>query len=207
MTQCFILTQEISKFQTQVELLEQCLCRPNAEHEIEAEMSELANTRQISRDQLKQEIAQLRQKLHRISNLNQKFGEKVSEGQLPLLYLVKSNFLLKEILEMYWDFLLGDIGKEFIKDQTSASVTLYKALKSLVTPETPKDEIGYVVVETLKHSISALIKAGLRVNAFSQGEVNALDLGDITPQESETVLVFLSTMKKWEPIYKRLAAS
>jgi hypothetical protein len=48
MTQGFMLTQEtISTFQAQVELFEQCLHFPNAQHEVSAELVELANTRKF----------------------------------------------------------------------------------------------------------------------------------------------------------------
>jgi hypothetical protein len=43
-----MLTQEtISTFQAQVELFEQCLHFPNAQHEVSAELVELANTRKF----------------------------------------------------------------------------------------------------------------------------------------------------------------
>jgi hypothetical protein len=124
-----------------------------------------------------------------------------------MLYFVKFSFLLKETVESYWDLFLREHRKQMIKELALRFVDLYKQVKSEASSDTPKDEADYVFVEALKHSMKSLIEVGLRVNAFSQEEVKALDLGDITPQESETVLVFLSTMKKWEPIYKRLAAS
>ncbi|MDZ8183766.1 MAG: hypothetical protein RMX96_02745 [Nostoc sp. ChiSLP02] len=208
MTQSFMLTQEtISTFQAQVALFEQSLCSDNAQHEASTKLVELANTRQISLDELKQEMVQLSQKLDRLVKLLNKIKEEESKDQV-LLYFVKSNFLLKEILdEGYWGFYLAENVKKTFEELTSGSVTLYKDVKSAVSLETPKKDINYIVLETLKHSINSLIEAGLRVSAFSQEEVNALDLGDITPQESETMLIFLSTMKKWEPVYKRLAAS
>jgi hypothetical protein len=33
----------------------------------------------------------------------------------------------------------------------------------------------------------------------------AMELGDITPQESETVLTFLASKKKWDWVYQNLA--
>ena len=210
MTLSFMLTQEtISTFQAQVELFEQCLHFPNAQHEFSAELAEIASTRGISQDELKQEIVQFKQKLDRLLKLLEKISETANKAELAvlLLYFVKSVFLLKEILETYWDFFLGNDKREAIKNVTSGSVVIYKEIKNAVSPETPKKDGNYVALETLKHGLKSLIEAGLRVNAFSQEEVNAFDLGNITPQESETVLIFLSTMKKWEPIYKRLAAS
>ncbi|MEH2211545.1 hypothetical protein [Nostoc sp.] len=204
-----MLTQEtISTFQAQVERFQQYLDFPNAQHEASAQLAEIVSTRGISQDELTQEIAQLQQKLHRLVKLLEKIRDKASVGELTVLYFVKSNFLLKEILDDgYWVFYWGEDVKKTFEELTSGSVALYKDLKSAVSTETPKKDINYVVVETLKHSLNSLIEAGLQVNAFSQEEVNAFDLGDITPQESETMLIFLSTMKKWEPVYKRLAAS
>lgn len=202
-----MLTQEtISTLQAQVELFEQCLHFPNAQHQVSAELAEIANTRDISQDELGQVIAQLQEKLHRLVKLLNKIRETTKEESTNL-YFVKCIFLLKEILETDWDFFLGKEGTEAIKRLTSGGVLLYKEIKNLVGSETPKKESSYVVVEALKHNLKSLIEAGLRVNAFSQEEVNAFDLGDITPQESETMLIFLSTMKKWESVYKRLAAS
>jgi hypothetical protein len=209
MTQGFMLTQEtISTFQAQVELFEQCLHFPNAQHEVSAELVELANTRGISQDELKQEIAQFKQKLNGLLKLVDKISATESKGELAvLLYFVKSIFLLKEILEVDWDLFLGNNRREAIKKVTSGCVVIYKEVKNAVSPETPKKDGNYVALETLKYGLKSLIETGLRVNAFSQEEVNAFDLGDISPQESEIMLIFLSTMKKWEPVYKRLAAS
>ncbi|MEH1939070.1 MAG: hypothetical protein V7L01_02470 [Nostoc sp.] len=204
-----MLTQEkILIFQAQVEQFQRYLDSPNAQHEASAKLAEIVSTRGISQDELREEIAQLQQKLPKLVKLLEKICDRASVGELTILYFVKSNFLLKEILDGgYWVFYWGEDVKKTFEKLTSGSVALYKDLKSVVTPETPKKDINYVVVETLKHSLNSLIEAGLRVNAFSQEDVNAFDLGDITPQESETVLIFLSTMKKWEPVYKRLAAS
>ncbi|MEH2110776.1 hypothetical protein [Nostoc sp.] len=203
-----LIQEKISTFQAQIEQFQQYLDFPNAQHETSAKLAEIVSNRGISQDELTQEIAQLQQKLHRLVKLLEKIRDRASVGELTVLYFVKSNFLLKEILDDgYWVLYWGEDAKKAIEELTSGSVALYKDLKSVVTPETPKKDINYVVVETLKHSLNSLIEAGLRVNAFSQEEVNAFDLGDITPQESETVLIFLSTMKKWEPVYKRLAAS
>ena len=209
MTQSFMLTQEtISTLQAQVELLEQCLHFPNAQHQVSAELAEIANIRGISQDELKREITQLKQKLDRLFRLLDKISKTANEGEMSvLLYFVKSIFLSKEIFEPNWDFFLGNEKREVIKNLTSGFLATYNAIKNMVSPESPKKDSNYVVLETLKHGLKSMIEAGLRVNAFSQEEVNAFDLGDITPQESETVLIFLSTMKKWEPVYKRLAAS
>lgn len=203
-----MLTQEtISTLQAQVELFEQCLHFPNARHQVSAELAEIANTRGISQDELRQKIAQLKEKLDRLFRLLDKISETANEGDLSVLYFVKSIFLSKEIFEPDWDFFLGNEKREAIKNLTSGFLVTYNAIKNIASPESPKKDGSYVALETLKHGLNSLIEVGLRVNAFSQEEVNAFDLGDITPQESETVLIFLSTMKKWGPVYKRLAAS
>ncbi len=203
-----MLTQEtISTLQAQVELFEKCLHFPNAQHEKSAQLAELANTRGISQDELRQEMAQLTQKLHRVIELLGKLPQTENIVDLPVVYFVRIIFLLKGILETYADLFLEKGAKELIKNTTLGFVAAYKKIKNQVSSETPKKDDDYVVLETTKHGLKSMIEAGLRVNAFSQEEVNAFDLGDITPQESETVLIFLSTMKKWEPVYKRLAAS
>lgn len=202
MAESLIFTQNtISTFQAQVEMLEQCLDYPNAQHETIAELLEIANARQISLEELKQEMVQFKQKFDKLLKLFR------YQGKLWLLYFVKSQFLLKEILDSYWDFFLVKSHKEVIRSLTLDHRSLYQELKNRITPETSKDDKDYIAVEALKHSINSLIETGLRVNAFSQQEIDTFDLGDITPQESETVLIFLSTMKKWEPVYKKLAAS
>jgi hypothetical protein len=61
------------------------------------------------------------------------------------------------------------------------------------------------MVETLKHVIQSLIKASLGVNALSEEEISAFNLGDIMPQESETTLTFLASIKKWDYVYRKLA--
>lgn len=208
MTQSLMLPQNaISTFQTQVAALEQCLNCSNTNHEIMAELYEIANTRQISQDELRQEMLEFQQQLAKLIKLLKHFQGSVNEKQSPLLYFVKYQLLLKEILESYWDFFFGTSQKEVIRELTTDEVALYKEIKNRITPETPKQDINYVALETLKHSLKSLVDAGLRVNAFSQQEVDTFDLGDITPQESETVLIFLSTMKRWEPVYHRLAVS
>ncbi|MEH1822117.1 MAG: hypothetical protein V7L31_24085 [Nostoc sp.] len=207
MTQSFMLTQKtISTLQAQVELFEQCLHFPNAQHEVNAQLAEMANTKGISQDELRQEITQFKQKLERLAKAFNQISEKPEE-ELIVLYFVKFVFLLNELLETYWDFFLRKDAREAIKQVILKLVALYKEAKNAVSPITPKKDADYVVIETLKHSLNSLIKVGLQVSAFSPEEINAFDLGDITPQESETMLIFLSTMKKWEPVYKRLAAS
>ncbi|NET70826.1 MAG: hypothetical protein F6K62_07655 [Sphaerospermopsis sp. SIO1G2] len=61
------------------------------------------------------------------------------------------------------------------------------------------------MVESLKHLLQSLIKCSLRSNAFTESEINAFNLGDITPQESEAMLISLASTKKWDYVYRKLA--
>jgi hypothetical protein len=60
-------------------------------------------------------------------------------------------------------------------------------------------------LETQKHLLQTLIKASLRVNALTEEEINTFNLGDITPQVSETMLISLASTEKWDYVYKKLA--
>ena len=193
----------LSTFQIQIALLENCLYSANSQHETEAEILELANCRGLSLEDLRKESLSLEQKLKKLIKLTHEIANKALNGELALLYIVKYNFLVKEVVETYADLL----DKKLINVLTTTSVALYRKLNSFVNTEDPAKDAIHIILESSKHGLKALFENGLRINAFSESELSAFDLGDITPQESEPVLIFLSTRKKWEPVYKKLAAA
>ncbi len=206
MVHSFILPQEtITSIQERLEILERCLNNADSQDEAMAEIIELANNRQISLSQLREEMRQLQYKLNRFTKLREGLNEKVKQGELAVLLSVRCNFTLKEIVDEYWYFFLNKDGKEIFKELTLGFVDVYRQLKSEASfQSSQKDEI-YIFIESLKHQIQSLIRASLRINALSEKEIDALELEDITPQESETVLTFLASKKKWDWVYKNLA--
>ncbi|MDZ8025836.1 MAG: hypothetical protein RMX97_14265 [Nostoc sp. DedQUE11] len=205
MVHSFTFPQEIiTSIQERIEFLERCLNDANTQDEAMAEILELANSRQISLDQLREEIKQCRYKFNKLDHLLEEFVRKCKQGELTLILFVRYNFLLKEIVDKYWDFGLGKDNRETEKEVILAHVNFYQELKIQAEPENSyKDD--YIVLETLKHVIQSLIKASLKVNALSEEEINALDLGDITPQETEVMLTSLASTKKWDRVYRNLA--
>lgn len=203
MTQNEILVQQtISTFQAQIDLLENYLHSVIVQHETEAQLTELGNCNGILLECFKEDINEIRQKIDQLIKLTQKIKEKALHGGLPLLHFVKYNLLVKEILDTYYGF----FNKKLINELTIICASLYKKIEMMSSTKDSKKDAEYIILEALKHELKVLFETGLQVNAFSESEFSAFDLGDITPQESETVLIFLSTMKKWEPVYKRLAA-
>jgi len=206
MVHSFILPQEtIASIQERLEILERCLNDVNPQDEAMAGLIELANNRQISLSQLGEEFKQFRYKLNKFSRLSQEFDRKVEQDELEVLFFVRYNFIFKEVLDQYWDFLLNKEGREFVKSMMTASVSFYKKIKIEANSGSYKKNEEYIFLETLKHVIQSLIIASLRVNALSEEEIDALDLGDITPQESETMLTSLASMRKWDWVYRNLA--
>ncbi|HYW19930.1 MAG TPA: hypothetical protein VE956_11600 [Nodularia sp. (in: cyanobacteria)] len=206
MVHSFILPQEtISIFQEQLEILERCLNDANPQDEVVAEILELANSLQMSLIQLREEFRQLGVKVNKINNLRQKLNDN-KQLDLAVLFCVKFHFFLKEIADEYWYLFGNKVGKKVFKIMTLDSINFCKELIIGVGDECYKnDEYAYIILESLKHLIQSQIKANLRLNALSEEEINALDLGDITPQESETMLISLASTKKWDEVYKNLA--
>ncbi|WP_235083162.1 hypothetical protein ACF3DV_07405 [Chlorogloeopsis fritschii PCC 9212] len=197
----------ISAFQAQVEMLERCLNGASEQDEAKAEIIELANSRGISLNELKEVIKQLREKFNKTVKAFEKCVQEVKNDELTILYFVRCCFLVKELIDEFWDFFLDNNGTKAFRKITEALVRLYREVKSQAVSANPQTDEIYILTDALKHSLQSIIRAALRVNALSQEEINALDLGDITPQESETMLIFLSTRKRWESVYKRLAES
>ncbi|TVP63769.1 MAG: hypothetical protein EA343_06800 [Nodularia sp. (in: Bacteria)] len=206
MVNSFILPQEtISIFQERLGILERCLNDANPQDEVTAEILELANSRQITLIQLREEFRKFQDKLDKVNKLRHRLNDKTKQNKLSVLLCVKINFSLKEIADQYWDFLLNKDGKQVFKIMTFDFISVYKKLILEAGNEPDQDEEFYIILESLKYLIQSLIQASLRVNALSEAEINALELGDITPQESETMLISLASTQKWDQVYKNLA--
>lgn len=186
--------QLLTAFWEQVEFLEKCLNHPETQNALSKQIGEYRKVL-------------LKQKIDKVNNLLQKLGQGKQENKSELMYFVKSSFLLGEIIQTHWDFFLGEEGKKTIKIIILTLGLLCITLKVIVTPDTPSENEEYIILETLKHNLKAAIDVGLKTNAFTQEYITNLNLGDIAPKESESVLIFLSTMKKWNSVYERLAAS
>ncbi len=198
-----LVKESISTVQAQIELLENCLHSPNSEHEQIARLFEIANRRGISVPSLREEIHNLVQMLEKICKLSKKIKEKLDDSKISLLEIVKCNFLLKEALGIYGYL----IEPEAITNLTKACIKLYKAiLNDPVTEDSQKND-EYIILESLKHELNALLEVGLQNGVFSKSEISDFNLGNITSQESEDVLLFLSAKMKWQPVYDRLAKS
>jgi 6-pyruvoyl-tetrahydropterin synthase len=171
-------------------------------------MIELAHSRQVPLSQLTEEFKQFREKFLRSMKLCEIFMEKGTQGQVVPLAFVRYYFLQKEIVEEYWDFFIRVFNIETIKKTTIQKIDIYQLTKN-------EDEFGsdknvekyvlYILLETQKHLLQTLIKASLRVNALTEEEINTFNLGDITPQVSETMLISLASTKKWDYVYRKLA--
>ncbi|MBE9055382.1 hypothetical protein [Sphaerospermopsis sp. LEGE 08334] len=198
----------IDSIQERIEVLERCLNNANPQDEAVADMIELSNSRQVSLSQLTEELKQFREKFLRSMKLCEIFIEKGTQGQVVPLAFVRYNFLQKEIVEEYWDFFIRVFNIESIKKQTIERIDLYQLTKNeheFGNDKNVEKYVLYILLETQKHLLQTLIKASLRVNALTQEEINAFNLGDITPQESEAMLISLASTKKWDYVYRKLA--
>ncbi|MEA5553553.1 hypothetical protein VB713_21670 [Anabaena cylindrica UHCC 0172] len=208
MLHTFTFPQEmIDSIQERIEVLERCLNNANSQDEAIAEMIELANNRQLSLSQLSEENRKFGNKLNRFNKLRQALNEKVNKDQLAVLLCVRCNFALKEIVDIYWYLLLKKDSIEILIELTKNFVEIFNQIKINSRCELEldiKNEL-YIIVESLKHLIQSLIKASLQVNALSEEEINAFNLGDITTQESEAMLISLASTEKWDYVYRKLA--
>lgn len=209
MVYSFTFPQEIiDSIQERIEVLERCLNDADPQDEAMAEILELANSRQISLSQLKEEWISFREKANKLHKIDYKLREAIETKQekLQVLIFIRYNFLLKEILDSYWIFFDKKHSKEDIKKLFRDFVKVWKNndLTYFEFHQNQKSDF-YIMVETLKHIMQSLIKASLRINALTQEEINAFNLGDITPQESEAMLISLASTKKWDYVYRKLA--
>jgi len=206
MVHSFTFPQEIiTSIQERLEILEKCLNDANPQDEAMAEILELANSRQISLDQLKQEAREMLYQLHKFINLDKKLKGKEVQENLSIILFVRYGFLYKKIMDNYWDFFLNQKGKELVKLMTLSLGNFCSEYKKESDSQAyGKDEV-YIIVETLKHIIKSVITVALKLNILNEEEINALDLGDITPQETEVMLTSLASTKKWDLVYRNLA--
>ncbi|BAZ28672.1 hypothetical protein NIES4074_11060 [Cylindrospermum sp. NIES-4074] len=205
MVHSFTFPQEIiDSIQERIEVLERCLNDANPQDEAISEILELANSRQISLSQLKEEARQMLYLLHKFLKLDKKLKEKEQQDDLSLLLFVRYNFLYKEIMDKYWDFFLNKEGREAVKAMTLSLGILYRELLRKEFDEDQKDEL-YIIVETQKHLIQSVYTVALKLNLLTQEKFNAMNLKNYILQESETTLTFLASMKKWDQVYKNLA--
>ncbi|BAY04962.1 hypothetical protein H6G54_15895 [Anabaena cylindrica FACHB-243] len=201
----------IDSIQERIQVLNRCLNNANPQDEAIAEMIELANSRQISLSQLKEELEKLLEKLIKRKKLYQVIYEKEIQGELPLLLYVKHYFIMKEIIDMeFIDFDLYLITKnqEILKKMTISFVELFNKNQSKIeiVPIVDKNFYKlYILTESFKHFLQSLIKASLKANAFTEEEISAFNLGDITPKESEAMLISLASTEKWDYVYRKLA--
>ncbi|MBC5796817.1 hypothetical protein H5968_17075 [Sphaerospermopsis sp. LEGE 00249] len=210
MVYSFTFPQEIiDSIRERIEVLERCLNDPNPQDEKMAEMIEFANLRQISVIQLKEELEKLIEKLVKKSKLYQVICEKSTKGELPWLLYVKYYFIMKESIDIeFIDFDLYLITKnqEVFKIITINIVEQFNQSKIENVDIVDKDFYKLSIIrESLKHLLQSLIKAGLKTKIFTEQEINAFNLGNITPQESEAMLISLASTKKWDYVYRKLA--
>ncbi|MBE9055385.1 hypothetical protein [Sphaerospermopsis sp. LEGE 08334] len=211
MVYSFTFPQEIiDSIQERIEILERCLNDPNPQDEKMAEILELVNIQEIAVIQLQEELLKLIEKFIRVRKLSQVILEKSSNGEHFFNYLllyVRQDFMYKEIIDSDSSLI---INGEILKKMTIGFVEIYNQYKcqketlDKVFLKLYESEI-YIWIESLKHLLQSLIKACLRTNVFTEQEINAFNLGDITPQESEAMLISLASTKKWDYVYRKLA--
>jgi hypothetical protein len=206
MVHSFTFPQEmIDSIQERIKFLERCLNDPNPQDEAMAEIRELANSRQISISQLRNKVIQLQDKLNKFIKLVQVLKAKDKEDKLSLLLFVRYNFLFKEILDQYWDFIFIKPGQRIFLKLIIDAENLYKLIQNEDDFRCYPHDEQYILKETTKHLIQSLIKVGLRISILTEEEAKALKMEDIIPQESEAMLISLASTKKWDQVYRNLA--
>jgi hypothetical protein len=200
--------ETIASIQEKIEILEKCLNGTNVEDEKIAAIIDLANSRHISLNQFREEFQQFQSYLYKCIKLNEVLNKKVEQNDDFLLLYVRYDFSIKEVVDKYWDFFNFDNSRETIKNLLIGSVNLYNEVKSMNAITSYQKDKKYIILETLKHLIKSLFEASLKMldlHVFSEEEINALDLGEFTPKESETMLISLASTKKWDWVYRNLA--
>ncbi|MBD2498726.1 hypothetical protein [Nostoc sp. FACHB-280] len=206
MVNSFIFSQEtITSIQERLEILERCLNEDNVQDETTAEIFKFAKTQEITVSQLLEKGRQLQYKLNKFNKLSEVLNQKTQLGESAIILCVRSNFILKEIFDQYWYLFLNKDGRKTFRILTEDFVEVYKKIKTEFNDDVDEKSDVYILVESLKHKISSLIEASLKINAISKEEINAFDLGDITPQQSEAMLISLASTKKWDWVYRNLA--
>lgn len=210
MVNSFILAPEtIANFQERIENLEKCLNNPNPQDELFAEIMELENSGLISRSQLLEDVIQLRYKVNKFVKLAKALKEKVQLDQLPVILFVRYSFLLKEILDQCSElsFIQHNKTREVFIDMIVAALKKYEIINEVSFLTYPQDE-QYILVETLKHVVQSIIKSCLQFNLITEDDefVKLFQQKyDVISKESEAMLTFLASKKKWDWVYKNLA--
>lgn len=203
MNTALIFEKNIPKIQEQqIELLQKCLYSTNSKDELLAELIEIAHCQGISLKELATDLHNLRQLFDKSFKLYKKIQASYSENKLFLLEFVKMGLFIKEAVTTY-DYLIDD---ELIRDLTDSKITLYRTILDIET-NASMSELDNVIVEAVKHELNALLETSVKKKILSESEISDLNLGNITPQLSEDMLIFLSTKQKWQPVYDRLAKS
>ncbi|MBD2492497.1 hypothetical protein [Aulosira sp. FACHB-615] len=205
MVNSFIFSQEtIASIQERLEILERCLNEANVQDETTAEIFKFAKTQGITVSQLLEKGRQLQYKLNKFNKLSEVLNQKTQLGESAIILCVRANFILKEIFDQYWYLFLNKDGRKTFRILTEDFVEVYKKIKNEFNDDVDEKSDLYILVESLKHKISSLIEASVKINAISEEEINTFDLGDITPQQSEAMLISLASTKKWDWVYRNL---
>ncbi len=207
MVYSFILPEEtIANFQEKIEFLEKCLNNANPQDEIFAEIIELENSGRISLNKLIEKVKNLQYKLNKLIKFVKALKEKVELDQSSVILFVRYNFLIKEILEQCCEFSFIEHSKGVFMDMIRSTLLLYQKIKEEASSVTYSQHERYILTETRKHVIQSIIKASVQFKVFPEDFFKSLELeDDITPQESETTLTFLASIKKWDYVYRKLA--
>jgi len=203
MNTALIFEKNISKIQEQIELLQKCLYSPNSKDELLAELMEISHCQGISLEELRTNLQNLKQLFDKSLKLSKKIQASSSENKLSLLNFVKLGLFIKEAVTTY-DYLIDD---ELIRRLTDFNISLYRNILDNETNTLIISELKNVIVEAIKHELNALLETSVKKKILSESEIRDLNLGNITPQLSEDMLIFLSTKHKWQPVYDRLAKS
>lgn len=205
MLHSFIIPQEITaNIQEQIKILEECLHDPNVQDGVMAELAKI-NNRLTSLSDWLDDISKFQEKANKLSKLGKELVQKVEHKEPAILLFIKYVFLERKIIDDYWYLFRYTKRENYMKYLTLSSIDFYKKISSGIGFENLHHDEKYVLKETLKHEIQSLLKASLLINALSENEIKELDLGDMTPQESETMLISLASTKKWDWVYRNLA--
>lgn len=208
------------EIENEAQVLEQCLNKADCEDTEKAAIAEEINVKKS----LQQRQHHLNVRLKELKIIKSKLKEvNIVLNKIKVYLEDKQDFELNQEIVICWinfSFLIKEIaennqhpvkGKEDDRNSwrkfIDNHVSLYISMCQLCC-EANKSEyehVRYVVKESLKHSVKSLIEMGLNLNLLSNQEVENLNLGDINPKESKNMLVFLSSIEKWDSVYEKLA--
>ncbi|MEM7726355.1 MAG: hypothetical protein AAF208_08270 [Cyanobacteria bacterium P01_A01_bin.45] len=223
MTKAFtVFKDKLLEIQTQTELLEKCLNQTDNKEVEKAAILEESNIKESLKqrkhhlDVRLKELDIIQAKLKEGSLVLNKIKIKLEDkqnfdfNQDMILHWINFSFIVKEIAENnLHPIKLHDNYKKGWKEFIDIHISLYNLIVKLDYEETQSEDkdIKYVIKEAFKHALKALIDMGLRISLLSNEEVENLNLGDIDSKESKNMLVFLSSVKQWDSVYKKLVES